>query len=204
MAENHIFGAKGEYTFGPAALYIKTDEGFVPEKFDGASGTGIALGKTGPIEIEPSAEYAEATSVQTGSEPDDFAVSGQSVIINTALKQPGFDIMENVVDGFIVEYHGDGSPRQYHYALDIGGSKRAQSFRMTHVDIVRGQEAWDQPHKIVDYYIVLPMTGETTITKDAENFLEYAISLRAMPDEDNTVENKPLFFSSRETDEPTS
>lgn len=198
VGQTSIYGSDEDYTFGPGAIYINTTTGFVPAGYTGATGTGTAVGKCGPIEISPVVSYAEATSIQSGSDPDDYAVKGQRYEMATTLKQGGIDILESVVDGFSVERDTDNQPVRYGAVNVIGKRKRTNSFQLTFVEIDQGEEQWDVPFKVVDCFKAIPMTGDAKLTFDAENFREYAIMFKLLESEDNLdYQGKKAYFLSR-------
>ena len=194
----NICGDDGDYHFGPGVLYYNTTAGFIPAGFTGATGTGTEMGKTGPMEVQVGATYAEAKSIQTGTEMDDAAVSGQKCIISTTLMEAGLDRLETSVDGIVVERDTDSQPTQWGYANVIGKRKRASSFRMTLVEQDAGLQQWDVPFRVVDFFETVSMSPDTTININAEAFREIAVQFRAFPSESNlTSLGKQGFFLSR-------
>lgn len=196
--QTSVFGESGDYHFGPGKLYVNTSAGFVPEGFSGETGSGDYIGKTGPLEVSISSVYAEGNSIQTGSVMDDAAVSGQSCEINTTLKEASLDILETSIDGIVVERDTDSQPTQWGFVNVIGKRKRATAFQMTFVEINAGIDQWETPFLVLDFFKVFPMSDETTITIDAENFREVAVKFRAVASEtDLDTSNRQAFFLSR-------
>jgi len=202
-SQESIYGNQGDYHFAPGKIYIKTTSGFIPQGYAGANGTGIDIGKTGPIEIKKSVTYVDAFSIQTGSTPDDKAVGGQVYEISTTLKEIGLNILENVSDGFSVERDTDDQPIRYGEVLVIGKRKRVNAFRMTYVEMADGLELWTRPEKIVDFFVTIPLVNEAVATVDAENFREYAVMFQSLVSStDKDYLNRPFFFASRSNPAP--
>jgi len=196
--QKNVFGNDGDYHFGPGKLYAQTSVGFVPAGFTGATGTGTDLGKTGPMEFNISSEYIEATSIQTGVKKDDAAVSGQEATISTTLKEAGLDKLALSVDGISVAYDTDSQPIQYGYVNVVGKRKRGSEFQMTFVQLESGLEQWETPFLVIDFFEVVPMSSESTVTFDAENFRELAVMFSAFPSETNLdSNNRQAYFLSR-------
>lgn len=197
LEQDNIFLDEEDYHFAPGKLYIRTSANFIPAGYTGATGTGTALSKTGPIEVKPTNTYAEARSIQTGANADDYALSGAAWALNTTIKIAGLDILEDCFDGFSVERDSAGDPIRYGAVNDIGKRKRANAFQMTYVEM-QGRELWDNPFKIIDFFKCAPRTADAAFTVDAENFRELAITFDVFESETvKDYEGKPAFFLSR-------
>jgi hypothetical protein len=191
-------GNEKEFTFGPGAIYIETSAGFIPDGYTGAIGTGTDVGKTGPMEISLSSEYAEATDIQDGTVAVDKAVSGQRCQVSTTLKQAGLDILEKTIDGISVERDTAGVPIRYGFVKVVGERKRKSANQMTFVEMEEGKELWEDPFMIWDFFDAVSISSDTVVTIDAESFRELAVIFEVYPSEETKDhQGRDAFFLSR-------
>lgn len=199
MADNQQspLGRNQDYHFAPGALYVNTSAGFVPAGYTGATGTGTALGKTGAFEVSIPTTYAEQTSIQTGVEADDFAISGQKVEFKTMIKECSMDILEQLLDTIQVQRDSQDEVIRHGIVGKTGLRKRANAIRMTYVEIVEGVEKWDDPALIWDFPVAVVLNADTSFNIDAETFRELPVMFRILPSRTETFYGKPVYLLSR-------
>lgn len=191
--------APGEYMFGPAFLYIKTTEGFVPEGFPGATGEGIFLGRTRPINANITNTKVELTSSQEGAGRDDAAISYQMAMLETALLEPNQEVLEAALQGIYNERDSSDRIKRVWWSDRLGQRDRAIAFQSTLVEVVDGAQAWDQPLRIVDFFVTAPDTEGAAFEFGTEAQREVAVSFYAY--KSRTVKDplgRAAFFATRE------
>lgn len=195
--QQNPIGRYRDYHFAPGALYVHTSVGFIPAGYVGATGTGTPLGKTGAFEIKMPVTYAEQTSIQTGTELDDAAISGQKVEFGTIVKECSTDILEMIMDGIAVQRDSNDNPIRHGLVDKVGQRKRANAFRMTYVEINDGIEMWSDPGLVWDFPVTIVMNPDAGFTVDAETFREIPVMFRALLDRNSPFLGAAQFFTSR-------
>lgn len=198
LNQENPLGRYQDYHFAPGALYIHTSAGFIPAGYAGQTGTGTPLGKTGAFELSAPVTYAEQTSIQTGTEPDDFAISGQKVEFKTVVKECSTDLLELIMDGMAVQRDSNDAPIRHGIVNRVGKRKRASKFRMTYVEINDGIEMWSNPGLVWDFPETVVLNSDTSFTIDAETFREIPVMFRALLSRTVTFLGAPVFLLSRQ------
>jgi len=193
--------APGEYMFSPGFLYIKTTPGFIPEGYAGANGEGILLGRTSAITIALQNTKVELMSSQEGAGRDDAAISYQMCRMETALREPNNEILQAVLQGTYLEKDTSDRVKRVWWSDRLGQRDRAIAFQATFVEIDDGAQAWDQPSKIIDFFVVAPNTEEAAFEFGTENQREVACAFYGY--KSRTIKdplNRSAFFATREED----
>ena len=177
--QDSILGSRG-YSFGPGVLYFDTSTGFVPAGYTGETGTGTFLGRTGPIEWSEALMEVDLTSIQTGSAPDDFGVTGGSTDISVILKEARTDVISKIMRGVYVDKDTADQPLRIYGSTPLGQRGRDVAKQLTFVEIFEGAEAWDDPFKVVDFFVAITRFPDTKLMYDAATQRELAVKISCL------------------------
>jgi len=176
---------KSTFSFGPANFYFDTATG----------GANIFLGFFDSLILRWGVQKIPLVSAQTGSEPDDMAVSGHLAEIELGLAQATLERLEQTVQGFVIERVAT-VPKRFFGSSVIGQRDSAIRKQATLFEIVDGVES-TFALDIIDFLLVAPTaTAEWTFDAATQRFVKTAF--KAYRREDVLDPNgAPVYFRSR-------
>ena len=181
---NSVLG-KDTFSFGPANFFVDTNSG----------GADIFLGFFDSLILRWGVQKIPLVSAQTGSEPDDMAVSGHLAELELGLAQATIERLEQTVQGFVVE-RVVGVPKRFFGSSVIGQRDSSIRQQATLFEIENGVQTVD-PLGIIDFFFVAPTaTAEWVFDASSQRFIK--ASFKVYRREDILDPNgAPVYFRSR-------
>lgn len=175
----------GTFSFGPSNLYFDTD----------SAGADIFLGFFDSLIFRWGVQKIPLVSAQTGSEPDDMAVSGHLAELELGLAQATLERLEQTVQGFVLE-RVVTVPKRFHGSSVIGQRDSSIRKQATLFNIVNGVESI-APLDIIDFWFLAPTaTAEWTFDAATQRFVK--VAFKAYRRDDKLDPNgAPTYFRSR-------
>jgi len=183
-----IFGNEN-FAFGPSKVYWDTATG----------GVNLDLGGTDAINFTQATAKLDLKESQAGDRAADKAIISQIPSISMGLARPTVERLANVLQGFHVEKDTGGNPIRI-WGEDLTGQKdSAIRKQITIVEIVDGAEAWNDPFRVVDFFLAAPSTESAEWIFDAttQRYLNVSFLIYKHPTL-KSDQNRPVYWASRE------